>query len=426
MLWLRAKQLKSKFVKLRQEAAEVLGKSKDPRAVLPLMDAANDDDPLVRLAVYQALTNFGPVAVEELHKTLSDPNPERRWMAVHMLGRIGSKEAVLPIMSVLTDSAALVRLEAAECLGKLQDRRAIKNLICLLKDPDVDVRQAAATALGQIPSPKAVEPLLQLFDEGDMEAKLTVVKALQTPGWETLDARLRSLVAISIKEWLGTLQQQLWDAAIYDINDKVSVQLNSVIEEKAPEGLIEIITSGSPPSRCLLAAEALGKIGSPRAVPALLATCIPEDVALRNAVIVALEQIGAAGFDDLLAGLSHENANVRKTAIVVLRRIGEPGACPALCAAVQDPASGVRAAAIAALGEFPGQQDIIGPLLDALRDSDRNVALAAAHALTRVTDASHYPALAVLPASIEDAELKLAVEKAAEAARLRPVATEGG
>lgn len=419
MLWLRATQLKSRFTNLRLKAATHLGESKDPRAIIPLLEAANDEDPLVRVTVYQSLLNLGPLSIDTLHKALSDRDDKRRWMAVHILGRTGDKNAVLPLMSVTNDHSALVRLEVAEGLGRLKDRRAAKNLISLLKDLDPEVRVAAAAALGQIPTAKAVEPMLQVFHDGNIETKVAVARALVSPGWETIDARQRCLVALTIKEWLSALEVQFWDAAAYDISDKTTAHMNALVTEKATDGMVEILTQPFNSIMRRLAAEALGKMGEPKAVPALLEVSAEDDMPLRKSALEALQEIGAAGFEEMLNGLAHPSPDVRKTAIIALSRINEPGACPAFAEALKDPDWNVRFAAAQALGEFPGQPQTASSLISALRDPELKIALAAANSLAKVADHAHATALTAETDLVTNGELKAAIQKAAEAAQNR-------
>jgi hypothetical protein len=105
------------------------------------------------------------------------------------------------------------------------------------------------------------------------------------------------------------------------------------------------------------AAEGLGKLGDPAAVPALI------------------------------AALGDRDADVRMEAAVALGRIKDPAAVGALIAAVQDSAPQVRGCAVAALGtwRFPSA---VAALIAALRDSDANVVDNAISALGRIGNRS--------------------------------------
>ena len=71
-------------------AAETLGKTENPRAVLVLVDALKVSDPGVRLSVARALTRLGgPRAASALKKLRGDSNPGVRSAAINGLAELG-------------------------------------------------------------------------------------------------------------------------------------------------------------------------------------------------------------------------------------------------------------------------------------------------------------------------------------------------
>ncbi len=95
MLWFRLQQLRSLEWKVRSQAAEKLGESKDPRAVEALVKALKDKDRNVREA------------------------------AAGSLGRIGDASAVDALLEALKDYDQCVRRAAADALGMIRDERVI-------------------------------------------------------------------------------------------------------------------------------------------------------------------------------------------------------------------------------------------------------------------------------------------------------------
>jgi HEAT repeat protein len=108
--WIDA--LKDEDPRIRQTAAEILGRLKDPRAIGPLIVALPDEDPEVNKAVFEALKSF--------------PGWEKSDAA---------KSLVPKLIEALRDENPWVRLSAAEALGKIKDPRAVEPLIAALKDP---------------------------------------------------------------------------------------------------------------------------------------------------------------------------------------------------------------------------------------------------------------------------------------------------
>lgn len=132
----------------RADAAEVLGDIGDKRAVEPLIDALRDADYTVQ------------------------------WSAAEALGKIGDKRAVEPLITTLKTGDEYLRKRAAEALGDIGDKRAVEPLINALKDEDESVRSSAAEALGNIGDVRAVEPLIDALKDEDWYVQYNAAKAL--------------------------------------------------------------------------------------------------------------------------------------------------------------------------------------------------------------------------------------------------------
>ncbi|HOC01907.1 MAG TPA: HEAT repeat domain-containing protein [bacterium] len=222
----------------RRYAVIGLGKLKDTEAVEPLINILDDPNRFVRDSAIEALCNmgdpraigpvvgkldqpnmwapakhvvkFGGLAVEPLSLVLlNHPKPEVRERSAWILGEIGDRKAVEPLIVSLSDRDETVLISSIEALGKLKDVRAtapliekLKNewrlsitdkiitslehigekavpqLIDALKSDDAKVRKNVATALGRIMDPSAVEPLIELLDDENKDVGNAAVRAL--------------------------------------------------------------------------------------------------------------------------------------------------------------------------------------------------------------------------------------------------------
>ncbi|MFA6056254.1 MAG: HEAT repeat domain-containing protein [Thermodesulfovibrionales bacterium] len=136
---------------LRSEAADALGKIKDPRIVGPLIEALNDRNSRVREAAAKSLKEVGEPAVEPLLASLKDENQDVSFKAIVLLGEIGDSRAVEPLVGVLKHFELwAMRFEAARSLGMIKDPRAIGPLTEALYDKDEYVREGAEGALKEI------------------------------------------------------------------------------------------------------------------------------------------------------------------------------------------------------------------------------------------------------------------------------------
>jgi hypothetical protein len=168
------RQLKdSKNWRVRDNAAEALGETKDPRAVEPLIEALTGDPHLnIKGSAAVALGKIkDPRAVEPLIKALKHPERDVREAAAVALGRIEDPRAVEPLIEALKDASKLeIEYKAAEALGRLKDPRAVEPLIAVMRDDPRDyVRSKAVEAMAKIRDPHAVSALLAALNEHNAE-----------------------------------------------------------------------------------------------------------------------------------------------------------------------------------------------------------------------------------------------------------------
>jgi len=132
------------------------------------------------------------------------------------------------------------------------------------------------------------------------------------------------------------------------------------------------------------AAEALGKIGSPEAVAALIPALQDKRSDVRGSTAEALAQVGSPeAVAALIPALRDEDSDVRGSTAEALAQVGSPEAVAALIPALRDKDSVVRRAAAEALGEI-GSPEAVAALNSALQDKGRNVKRAAARALGKI------------------------------------------
>ena len=106
---------------LVEEVIKALGRFKDPRAIGPLCNVAQQH----RNLAVEALAAIGPQAEPEVLKFLDQSNPEVRITAAKALGEIGSIECVRSLEAIARgESNFFVRHEATEALAKVRGRIA--------------------------------------------------------------------------------------------------------------------------------------------------------------------------------------------------------------------------------------------------------------------------------------------------------------
>ncbi len=165
--------------KVRQYAAYLLGKARNPRAIQPLVEALADFDKSVREQATLALSRIGKAAIEPLAEAMNEPKWQTRYRAAEALGKIADEKAVKPLIQGLKDNRDHVRYMAAKGLKDLGDSNTIEPLIILLKDENVYVRMMSVRALGAIGGMQATEALnATLAVETDEKIRAAIVEAL--------------------------------------------------------------------------------------------------------------------------------------------------------------------------------------------------------------------------------------------------------
>jgi HEAT repeat protein len=158
-----------------EQALTRIGASLAPRLITLL----KHEDPAVRALSAGVLGKIGDkAAVEPLLAALADPQEEVRRRACGALGQLGDPRAVEPLLARLADPAWLTRGGAASALGRLKDGRALAPLTQALDDKFTWVQASAAEGLGQLGDPKAVPALVAHLDAAPAPVRREILQSL--------------------------------------------------------------------------------------------------------------------------------------------------------------------------------------------------------------------------------------------------------
>jgi HEAT repeat protein len=112
-----------------------------------------------------------------LLKALRSNRPSMREAAIYILGIMGTRDAVQPLIEALHDPAPSVRIQAAKALGRIRDTSAVPALLNAFSGDDEQLASQISTALVQIGRP-AVPALLEKFATGSAWIRWQCVRAL--------------------------------------------------------------------------------------------------------------------------------------------------------------------------------------------------------------------------------------------------------
>lgn len=310
--------------------------------------------------------------VGELVATLkSDASQKDKADACRELARVGTKEAVPVLASLLADEklahmaryalepipdpavdealrAAVGRLKGRRLVGVIcsigvrRDGQALPLLAELLRDADADVAQAAARAIGRLGTVDAATALQHALTGVKAANELALCEGLFRCA-ASLDAEGRRAEAVAIYDRLRRLPgpPQVRGGA-----------LSAAILVRQNDGL-----------------------------PLLAEHLRSADYVLFGAAIRAAQQLRDPSTTSVLTDALVQAPDDRQVAIILaLGKRRDPAALPALMAKAKDSAKPVRLAAIRSLAEV-GQAKALAALLDSLGDTDPEVAQASQESL---------------------------------------------
>jgi len=219
---------------------KILGKFKDEKVVMALVELLHQatDREIIEI-VGQTLSEIGDDAVEALSnligqpkysllavqslyhirtaktiepllKVTSNPEPERRTLAIKALGSFHDERIPPVLLRALGDQASTVRIEAAIALGFRSDVAEeldlINHLSPLLCDFNLDVCRQAAISLGRMKQDTANQALFEALqaETTPISLKLDLVKAL---GWSELKSAIDYLTLASVKSCVAVTQE---------------------------------------------------------------------------------------------------------------------------------------------------------------------------------------------------------------------------
>ncbi|WP_017305619.1 HEAT repeat domain-containing protein [Spirulina subsalsa] len=364
-------------VDLRIYAALALGERHDGRAIPALREALKDQDTNVRYHVIEALGHLQATeTIDELCEIARGGDFFLAFPALEALMRIGDSTVASRLLPLLEDE--LLVDQVTEVLGQLGDADVVVAMAEQLNLPNTQVLSIAGAIA------KISQRYQKIYGEGDVIADLAC-QGIQEEGVDNIlavlpeasDEQLTALVVL-----LGSLEGEKIERALAGLLESSAVRelvqsamirygRNTRSRARVTDLLIQQLDSPDLETR-KLAADALGRIGSPRAVEALT-QLLSEDPELVMVTAAALAQIGdQKAFDSLLSLMGHPESAVRLAAIAALNSLGHPAMSQRILPMLKDENPWVRESAVKIAGYF-AFRECIDPLFDCLEDPEERV-----------------------------------------------------
>lgn len=199
-------------LKTCKAAARKLGQIGDPRAIDPLVNIALGwYDKSLRAEADKALLAIGKPALPSIIAGMEQNPPVSNASreAADLLGRMGDPRAVAPLAAELNAASKFGRSDYIQALGKIGGEQAAKVLVEALQYEDN--RLAAARWLERI-GKDAVAPLIAILGEGKIgKTAASVLIKIGTPAVELLTSALEDPDPAVRKAASGALQKIMAD-----------------------------------------------------------------------------------------------------------------------------------------------------------------------------------------------------------------------
>ena len=329
-------------------ALQVLAANRDVTA--PLIELLSDAQADLRMHAALALGHVAdPVAVPALIAALDDQEPNVRFHAIEALGGIGASDAVDRLAEVARSGDFFLAFPAITALGRTDDPRVGPALTSLL-DNDL-LRPAVVDTLAEIGDEDAVAPLIAVLNSGvaDTDGVAAIAVALER-------IRAREDDALGAGPHIVDLARAaLRPAGIAALRQAVERQgrplasLIAVLGWSGAAGLDALVAAVGNPDVADAVEEAVIAIGS-QAVEPLIERLAHGDRASRIAAASLLGTLGATrAVPTLITALEGVDGELTTAAAAALARLGDPTALDALLALFGHEQVIVRQAAIAAV-----------------------------------------------------------------------------
>jgi len=375
----------------RIRAALAMGRIQSKDYVGPLVDATKDPDAEIRIAAFFALGQLGltegaqvpEVATRVAIEALEEPDPRIVAAAVEALGKLASPGVSRAIMTYLRHPDPRVRVEAAHALLRLRfvplwrgqtdepprwPSGAVAELTEALSDDHLEVRQAVAHALSRYGQPEAVTALLGRLEDSDDVTRLFAVRAIGRSEDEAVIAQLLPALA--------------------DGHAGVRVEAVRAIASLGGAARLPFTRLSADPSFQVRAALAVAaaELTDPASLAVLELLAADESTTVQAAVVGSLARRLGAGYRNGLLGLLDDvRTEIRSAAASASVALGEAG-LPVARRAFADTNTAVQAAALDAMADLQGREEVDPLVFAAALSPDLAVRGTAVDVLSRRDD----------------------------------------
>ena len=164
---------------VREAAASVLAKRKDPAITKRLLEMLDDENSRIRETISKTIWQCGStVAVDSLIAKLSDPEWRVIVNSCNSLENMRDLKSIFPLKELLKNGDWQIRIAALSALRAFKSSQLKQFFIPLLADENPQVAKLAVVALSEIGDKSLDSDFKKYISHGKWEVRYQIVKAL--------------------------------------------------------------------------------------------------------------------------------------------------------------------------------------------------------------------------------------------------------
>jgi len=243
---------------------------------------------------FMAIKKLEYISIPEVEKKvaayLDDSNENVRYISAKILGTIGTKISVEPLLSALAEPSSLVRLQIVEALGKIGDPSCVKAMVQFMQDEnDPRVKATMIKIAGILGNNDLIPMIIMYLNDKDDRIRANAVEALDMLG----DSSIVDVITPFLKDKSNRVKAN------------AAITISKYDKEKSKAILEDMLDSDDEWMRAS-ACFALGEIGDDTVIEKIV-SLIDDDfwVVSRNA-IDALRKMGHKTISFIENKINHE------------------------------------------------------------------------------------------------------------------------
>lgn len=318
-------------------------------------------------------TDLDPEVVQWV-ELLRSPDLNDRLVAAKSLQHLGDEDAIEGLIEALDDDSPMVQEIAVMALWEMANPVAIPALLtCLGSSREEAVRTEALSALKELVSPDDLLTLLDAIQIDDLQVQLNVLILLRKihdaqalpyilPFFESDNPALREASIVTLRYLNQVVRCEPALALAKDSHEEVRrsaiLTLGHLADEAVIPMLCEAIATDSDWQVRRNAAQALDLHAAESAISALTNAMEDEHWQVRKFTARALQKVcNTDAIPTLIKALSDEYSDVRRDAAIALGNLGDPAVLPALHQTLDDPDRDVQIFSQRAIQKIQDHQD---------------------------------------------------------------------